>query len=294
MGIIFEEAPRTSMQGNYFSASSEREFHGIATESCSKEYVYENFRDFVFDGRLYDFHGVPLAQEGIQVESDEPSGKYWTCRIRYEPKPNAQAVEEIARAATGVEFGAFPASFSTTGGTSRLYRSYGTTRYNVGGTAPNFDGLIGWNGESFDGVDIVAPKLTFAIQKRSPADALPNFAAFASMLADLVGKTNAQTFYGFSPGVVLFLGVSSGALQKYPGDETQDPFFYWDVKCEFAASPNATFKQGNVRIEKPGWDAYWTLKDKVFDPATGAILPRVVGAYVERCYERADFGWFTN
>ncbi len=282
------------MQGNYFSSSSEREFHGIATESCSKEYVYENFRDFVFDGRLYDFHGIPLADDGIQVESDEPSGKYWTCRVRYEPKQNASQVEEVARVATGVEFGAFPASFSTTGGTSKLFRSLGTTRYNVNGTAPNFHGLIGFNGDSFEGVDVVSPKLTFAIQKRSPADAVPNFAAFATMLADLVGKTNASTFYGFSPGVVLFLGVSSGSLQKYQGDANQDPYFYWDVKCEFAASPNATIDLGTVKVEKPGWDAYWELRENAFDPITGKITPITVGAYVERCYQRADFRWFVE
>jgi len=295
MSLVFQEAPRTTMQGNYFSNGSEREFHGIATESCSKEFVYEQFRTFVWDGRLFDFHGVPLAKDdGLSVETDDPSGKYWLCRVRYAVPSETTIAEDAAETACGVEYGAFPSGFSTTGGSSRLIRSFGTTRYNIAAVAPDFGGLIGWNGEGFDGVEVVAPKLTFSIQKRSPADAVANFAEFITPLADLVGKTNDAKFYGFSPGACLFLGVSSGSLQRSQGTSTDSQYLYWDVKCEFAASPDVSFQQGQTTINKPGWDAYWQLVEKSYDPTTGLIVPVVVGSYVERCYQRADFSWFTN
>jgi len=292
--IRFEETRRASVQGRTSLTSSEREFMAVCEVSNSQNAVYVSFLTFLRDGRYLDFSGNPIPEDGITIEGADELGKLWLCRVRYE-RPTNEDLAETARQASGIQFGAFPVGFSTTGGSARLYRSFHTTRYNVEGAAPDFGGMIGWNGEKFDGAEVVAPKLTFAIQKRSPADSVPNFAAFVAPIADLVGKTNAARFYGFSPGVCLFLGVSSGSLQRFePNSDGEDSYLYWDVKCEFAASPDMEFQQGNATIKKPGWDAYWTLVDKSFDPTTGSIIPRVVGAYVERCYQRADFSWFAQ
>ena len=157
--------------------------------------------------------------------------------------------------------------------------SYNTRAYPINGVAPNFGGGIGWNGEDFDGVDVVSPTIVFEVTARTPAQVVSNFGEFLSRTVPYVGCVNNASFYGCAPGSILFNGVTSGTLRSRKTQSgANEP--YWEMSYSFAASPNVTIDVQGVPVYKGGWEYLWALADA----ETGGIQ----AVYVEQVYQYAN------
>lgn len=247
----------------------------------------KNFRAWLTANASTDAFGNPIAEDGVELEENEESlRRLWTARVRYERPAEPEETEDEGE--TAMPFGMSLASFSTSGGTATIRRSLGTVAYPIAGTAPDYGGGIGWNGEEFEGCEVVAPKFSFELRGVAPANFEANFGAFADAISNLTGTVNASRFLGFLPGTILFLGVTQGTASETDGKRV------WTLNYAFAAAPHATLKVGGVAVFKPGWAYLWTLTEKSFDSKRNAVVPVVRAVYVERTYRAADFnalGW---
>lgn len=260
-----------SGRGNYYAASFLFFQYALARHAC-------------------DPWGNPIAENGVELtEEQDGCGKIWRGHIRWEfPSANAAVGNDVAYTTDGGEgsegeitpfsYAPFISSFSTAGGTRHTNVSFGTRRYPINGAAPDFKGGIGWNGEEFEGVDVVSPTVTFEVTARTPAALVMNFGDFLSQTVPYVGCVNNAPFYGCSAGTILFNGVTSGTLRtRKTNAGTIDP--YWEMSYSFAASPNISFDVDGVTVDKYGWEYLWALADE-----TGVIQ----AVYVEQVYQYAN------
>ena len=116
-------------------------------------------------------------------------------------------------------------SFKTGGGTQKIIRSLGTTRY--GPKAPDMGGLINVTANGVEGVEVHVPTLEFTIRRGFALDFVTN--DYVKMLAGLTGSVNDDEFNGFAAGEVLFLGAEG----------TQSGGDPWQITFSFAASSGA-------------------------------------------------------
>jgi len=172
-------------------------------------------------------------------------------------------------------------SFDTGGGAQHITQSLAAVASYApaGQTAPDFKGAIGVTTDSVEGVDTIVPVYNFT-ETHVFEDVTVND-AFKGAIFVRTGKVNSDTFRGFAPGEVLFLGASGS--QRDGGD--------WEIAYRFAASPNATgLAVGEITgIDKKGWEYLWVRYEDAEDGAALTIVKRPVAAYVERVYGVLDF-----
>lgn len=238
------------------------------------------FREYARCFADVDSVGNPIASVEVR-EVEDSVGRLYHGFIRYE--------QPARDASTDVEFGVWPSSFTTTGGTARVTRSHNTRVYPINGPAPNFHSMIGWNGEEFEGLDAVVPAFSFELSRVTGEGFVSSFGEFANEISQYVGKVNAAPFMGFQPGNVLFNGVSSGTLQKQPATESSDAYNYWTLSYSFTAQPSTEINVSGVVVSKRGWDYVWYYREKELDPTTGVVVSGVRAAYVEEVYQAIDF-----
>lgn len=237
------------------------------------------FRRFLAEQASNDSSGNKLKDADVR-EVEDSAGRIFEGTARF---------EEETDEGDDVEFGSWPSSFTTTGGSARKSRSLGTRAYPVYGTAPDFNSMIGWNGEEFDGVDAIVPAFSFELSRTTGEGFIADFGSFANEIAQFVGTVNVGPFMGFQPGNVLFNGITSGNLQKKEATETSDAYNYWTLTYSFTASPSTEFQVGPTTIAKKGWEYLWYLTEKSFDETTGLVVPVIRAAYVEQVYPYSDF-----
>lgn len=238
------------------------------------------FRTYLKDYAPTDSSGNPFFDAEVR-EVEDSCGRVFEGTARFKEEERDQSSD--------VEFGVWPASFTTTGGSARMTRSYATRSYPINGTAPDFDNMIGWNGEEFDGVDAIVPAFSFELSRKTSEGFIDDFGSFAQEISNYVGTVNKYNFMGFKPGNVLFNGITSGSLQKQAATASEDAYNYWTLTYSFTASPTTTFTVGKTTIEKKGWEYLWYLTEKSFDQTTGLVVPVVRAAYVEQVYPYSDF-----
>ena len=178
-------------------------------------------------------------------------------------------------------------SFDTGGGMQHITHSLATigSFAPAGKTAPNFKSAIGVTADSVEGVDIVVPVYQFSethVLSDSFVTDLYKVALFTA-----TANVNADTFRGFAPGSLLFLGASGSRRGDPNGTGTGD----WEITFRFAASPNVTGQTiGDITgISKKGWEYLWTRNEDVEDAASNTIVKQPSGAYVERVYQETIF-----
>lgn len=237
------------------------------------------FRRFLAEQASNDSSGNKLKDADVR-EVEDSAGRIFEGTARF---------EEETDEGDDVEFGSWPSSFTTTGGSARKTRSLGTRAYPVYGTAPDFNSMIGWNGEEFDGVDAIVPAFSFELSRTTGEGFISDFGTFANEIAQFVGTVNEGRFMGFQPGNVLFNGITSGNLQKKEATETTDAYNFWTLTYSFTASPATEFQVGPTTISKKGWEYLWYLTEKSFDETTGLVVPVIRAAYVEQVYPYSDF-----
>ncbi len=207
---------------------------------------------------------APALFDGLDADSytlDPQGGGAWQAHVNY--KIRNQSSE----------------SFDTTGGTVHVSQSFGTNRFGM--LAPDFQGAIGVSDDRVDGVDITIPAYKFSETHFIPRIFVST--SYKNTLFQLTGKVNNATFKNFAAGEVLFLG-STGQRR---GRED------FEITYQFAASPNIAsiiFTPSITVLNKQGWDYMWLYYADEVDDDAHRIVRRPRAAYVERVYERADFG----
>lgn len=217
---------------------------------------------------------APTIYDGLVRDSLhlEPNGKdVWEATVRYTKYKRRRPPTT----------GEFSLSFDTGGGTERITQSIQTVnRYAAPGrTAPDFQGAIGVTGNEVQGVDRVVPVYHFS-ETHYLEDSFVS-QTYRMVLFNLTGTVNSDSWRGFAPGELLFLGASGSKR----GEED------WEITYRFAASPNRTnLSVGPITgINKKGWEYLWVLYEDQNDSQAKKLVKRPIAAYVEQIYFYASF-----
>lgn len=195
-----------------------------------------------------------------------------------------------AEYAYGPGTGATLVKVSTRGGTKHVTQAIEQVVYDAADIVdPDpFEGAIGVNGDTVEGCDVIVPTLHFAEVHQQPYDrAIAT--DFLNAVVALTGTVNAETFRGFRPGEVLFLGAD----WEYEAIDVPevDPDLTVAVTYEFAAAPNKeNFTVGGINVdEKWGWDYLWVRYQEKADAATKQLVKKPYQVCVATVYEDESF-----
>ncbi len=228
---------------------------------------------------------VPTSYGNYKLTSirlDFQGGTFWFAFAEYEVKvgdqnPDDEPPEQPdSDAPLGPEF-----SWSTSGGTEHVTQSLSTLSKTGRGAIVPFDNkkAIGLTKDSVEGVDKVSPKFEFQYTSRR----LNTTIAYMKQLADATGSYNLETWMGFEPRTLLFLGAEGA----YEGNGTAHAH---KITYKFAYSPNLTdvaICDGLSVPEKPGWHYLWATYE---DSVNGNFVYQIPSAaYVEQIYYGIGF-----
>ena len=215
---------------------------------------------------------APSEFAGLKSQSfsiDPQGGGVWEAEVKYGPMTSPMPPE------TGDSVFNFDIATSTQHITQSL-ETKGS--FVASGTAPDYKGAIGVNGDMIEGTDIVLPHYNFS--ETHYLDISIVNGGYKANLFQVAGRVNQSAFRGFAAGEVLFLGAQ-GSLRG-----EQD----WEIAFKFSASPNVSdLTLGDISgISKDGWDYLWVTYEDAESQQTLVKQPKAI--YVERVYERANFG----
>ena len=193
-------------------------------------------------------------------------------------------------------------SFDTSGGTQHITQaienvtvttsktgsttvtSAGEARFPATGSnaAVSFNGAIGVDGNSVNGVDIVVPALSWTETYDVPHPYITS--GYIKAVAGLTGSVNNSAFRSFAAGEVLFVGCSGG--QEWDDEKGNGP---WNLSFKFVASPNVTAQKiGDITgVAKKGHEYLWVRYE---DSVSGSeLVKKPKGVYVNKVYRDGDF-----
>lgn len=249
--------------------------------SASRVYLVRNSDDETTAINAAISYGSIEGWKAIGAEIEERlSEKDWRIRVEFEPKededPSLVPDDD-------------PNNYTFDTGSGTMHRDVALEHVaTYPDSAPSFGGAIGVDGDGgITGCDIVMPTPGFT-ETVTLSKGQFN-AAYKRRLIYLTGKVNDAPFRGFESGEVLFNGASASRN----GEK-------WTVTYRFSVSENKTdlvVGSGDDAITiaaKEGWDYLWFRYAEV-DAMNGdgnvvGVVRKPVAAYVERVYERADFG----
>jgi hypothetical protein len=170
-------------------------------------------------------------------------------------------------------------SVTTSGGTTV---TQGSERRYPPGTAPSMNNAIGVDSSSVNGVDIVAPALTWTETYDVPHQYVT--ANYIKSIAALTGTVNNGAFRTFAAGEVLFMGCSGS--QEWDDQRGNGP---WTLSYKFVASPNVTAQTiGDISgIEKKGHEYLWVRYEDAVSSNELVKKPKYV--YVNKVYRDGNF-----
>lgn len=173
-------------------------------------------------------------------------------------------------------------TFDTSGGTEHITQAIETINsYGSKATTEN-KSTIGFDGRSVRGCDIVVP-----VYKWSETKYFYDFQitdAYKTILRNLTGRVNDDTFKGFAAGEVLFLGVSGTRGGDF-GNAS------WELLFNFASSPNRTgIEIGDITgVAKKGWEYMDIRYADTPDLTNYQVLRKPTAVYIHRVYYDGDF-----
>lgn len=264
-----------------------KEYELNSSERLTEAQAVQKFYDFIQANGLSYYLTKPLRRLDVSV-TEGSWDRQWTAVLEWVGESS-----DISENGYPRQPGPDQESFSSLGGTSRVTQAYSETRY--GSSAPNMQGGIGWNGDQFEGIDIVSPTFEFSIAHKYPYDDVTT-AVRNSWLA-LVGCVNSDTFAGFAAGEVLYCGFSGSSVTEYDGTLiTIDGVVYekalnfYNITHNFKCSPNVTgMNIAGQSVNKKGWEYLWVLREKYDDSTSGRTIEIPVGVYVNQVYRTAAF-----
>lgn len=223
-----------------------------------------------------------LVRQTINVKPTGPD--CWRAEVEYGPESESQSQEQP-------EPGTWKFSFDTTGGRHKVNKSKQTKsrHWKSSDEAPDLEGAINYDGERVNGVEIYVPNLSFTIT--AYYDALLITPAFMRTIGRASARMNTDTWLGFAPGEVLFLGgQADGDIPTVAGQRVA-PI---GVKLSFEMSENVEdldpefeFGVPAAPINARGWDYVWYRFKK--DPTSDQPLLKPAHAYVEEMYSPLAF-----
>ena len=135
-------------------------------------------------------------------------------------------------------------SFTISGEQAHIVQGYSTKRYwkSTGTTKVDYKNCIGWNGDSFEGVDVISPFSSFSVRISAPNNWITT--AYRNLLISYIGSVNNYPWAGFPRGCVLYKGAQINPVALNYTDENGESVkdWYWRITYEFdARSPVAIY-----------------------------------------------------
>lgn len=261
--------------------------------------------------------GLPLSTFTLEHDNEDDLDQYWSFTLEWAtasgdddqggvtPWPHIPYEENE--------------TWSTEGGTAHItecvWGSDGQGGYQAGETVKQvdandpgpstFNGKIGFNGETSEGVDVVRPTFQFTLQKKV-SDADLNYIdpngdgySYKQRLVLLTGTVNNAVFRGWSAGCVLFEGCSSSSSAEYHDeDKVSDgaggfvipPRVIHTITFKFKCNltRNALPVAGTT-VKKEGFQYMWVYSKKLDDSVTGVTLEYPQTIVVNDVYEKTNF-----
>jgi hypothetical protein len=260
-------------------------------ESRAQEYGGSPSHELIYKavGETDDFLVGQYALGATPLTVFRPAGVLYRRGIRVDPDGHAQYRVVVSYGKpdrTTTPVGSVTFSFDTTGGTLHVTQAkQHVATYPSGGDLHK--GAINVKqtdkGADVEGVDIIIPALKFTASFRHPQGIVTP--AYVKALASITGTTNSESFLGFEPGELLFLGATGS-----DGTEAEA-----EVSYQFLASANGTgLSFGDITgVNKGGHEYLWlSYSDEV---ESGEAVKQPERAFVERLYDSANwsavFGW---
>ena len=255
-------------------------------------YLSENKSDLV---EIAAF-GIPL--KSVRISTTENKKIYSAeCSFAYNRK-SANDVTEMPTPSDAAkpDIQDKELSFTTAGGTTHITRSYFTRATSLnGGDVYDFNGGINWNGQGFDGVDIVCPHAEFTISRSLPKSYL-NVKTRVSF-ANITGFINKAEWMGFDAHCVMFKGLTAKTQYfSYTNAETgqDEKDWYWRIDFSFEARPQQkifALDQTTLLDSAGGFDYVWTITQQqvVSDGGVGTVPVQV---NVEFVYPDIEFYYY--
>lgn len=176
-------------------------------------------------------------------------------------------------------------NFSTKGGSVKMTQSKETLQrignVDLGVPAPNFRGLINYNGGIAQGVDVKSPILHLSLATKIPSVFLTQ--QFLATFYTITGCTNSAAKWGFPAKSLLFCGVDGST----DGQGTASISFEFDYSPPYSGEIQPF---NGTTINKGGWDYMWTYFEQRSVSGKTQAVP--VGLYVERVYDSVSFDCF--
>ena len=213
---------------------------------------------------------APTAYRGLKrtaIDVKPVDYKVWEATVSY-------SLDEDERFQTDI-------SWTTTGRTQKVYRSYATESTidfdgNPWQDPPDFNRLINCSPEGVEGVEVTIPQLNFTeSHKYEPEEVTQEL--ISGLMAG-TGSINDKTFRGFSAGEVLFMGIS--------GNTSNDIV---TINFEFAVSRSWSWTHNGNIYNIEGWNYLWYFFVPQMDLTTGFVIQLPAAAYEERVYPYRDF-----
>ena len=152
-----------------------------------------------------------------------------------------------------------------------------------GKKAPDFNGAIGFNGETFDGLDIVVPTIEFDVTRSMFATDID--AQFIHDLAFVTGRVNDGPFFLFKRGEVLGMGAD---VSISVDDDVAEVHYSFAVQLNTGnKGVNNPLKIAGQSVNKFGWDYFWVYNEKKVEKDFVIGKPRAL--YGVRPYQWTSF-----
>jgi hypothetical protein len=249
-------------------------------------------RDAAINALFANINLTPSVINGTEIvipdslEIEDVTDEQWEASITF-VSPDAA---RISGPRQPKRIGEATFSFDGTGGTTTITQAYAQTKY--GTAAPEHGNAINVVDGLAEGVEISVPALAFNIQQKFDGSTITLPWLRSIVLA--TGCVNQDTFLGFAPGEVLFMGPTGSQPFAFFSDG-QVQFAEREMEFRFAVSPNLTGLtiDGISVPEKPGHDYLWRHRVRKVHPPSPApvesITEKTLGVYVAQVYRRIPF-----
>ena len=181
--------------------------------------------------------------------------------------------------------------YQATGETEHIVKGYGTAAYGVAARAAgqnlvDYGNCIGWNGEGFDGVDILSAIQSFSVGISAPRTWMTD--TYRNLLASYANTINFYPWGGYPAGCVLFKGatINSVALNYTDEEGNSVKDWYWRIRYEFEA-------RGQTPVYHPNYTGPGDTSHNWYDASNNSVGPYVMKdgyQYVWYTYHRSTNG----
>ena len=270
---------------------------------------------FISAESLFTREGNPVSRFSIEHENEEDLDMQWAFSLEWSASSSSGDNPTIT------PWPQIPytenETWSTEGGTAHVtecvwgpdgnngYQA-GETVYQVDSNDPGpstFNGKIGYNGETSEGVDVVRPAFSFTLQKKVPDSYLNTRGqdgyTYKERIVLLTGTVNNAAFRGWSAGNVLFEGGSSSAAAEYHEEDAQPdgqggyvipPRIIHTITFKFKCNLSRDdLPVAGTTVDKEGFQYMWVYSKKQDDSTTGVTLEYPQTVVVNDVYEKTNF-----